>query len=236
MRPLKGMMRDVHPSKTSEGLYIDAVNFVYGEHMDSLLQEAGFTNDSSVQDDSAPKFYILGGCGLVDDGIILFCKRPDSTTNYVVKVVGTLTTILSSGVFGFSDTAVIDAVSFKTTSGQTFVILTDDVSPPKYLNVDTTAVPSLVSPTHDPVYIEQNQVSLGGQGFFNSGTHYIAIAYAYEDQSYLEFNNLNGPYVVYDSGKTISLNLSNLDSDYSYIAAAFVSVYDDSVSLSLIHI
>lgn len=233
MRPLKGMMRDVHPSKVSEGLYIDAVNFVYGEHMDSLLQEAGFTNDSSVQDDSAPKFYILGGCGLVDDGIILFCKRPDSTTNYVVKVVGTLTTILSSGVFGFSDTAVIDAVSFKTTSGQTFVILTDDVSPPKYLNVDTTAVPSLVSPTHDPVYIEQNQVSLGGQGFFNSGTHYIAIAYAYEDESYLEFNNLNGPYVVYDSGKTISLKLSNLDSDYSYIAAAFVSVYDDSVSTGI---
>jgi len=233
MKPLKGMMRDVHPSKLIDGTYVDAINFVFGEHLDGLMQEAGFTNDSVVSSDVASYFSVVGGCGLVDDGVLLFCINDTGTTNYVVKVVGTVTTILSSGVFGFSREAVIDAVSFKTTSGDTYVIFTDDTNPPKYLNVDNLAVPTLINPTGNPIYIEENVSSTAAQGFFPAGTHYIAVAYAYEDGSALEYNNLHGPFYRYEEGGSVSLRLTNLDSDFNYVSIAFVSVVDDAVQTGI---
>ena len=233
MRPLKGMIRDVHPSKMPDGAYVDAVNFVYGEHMDALMQEAGFSGETYVRDDVITSIRIVGGVGLVDEGVLLFGTNPQQTTSYVIRVIGSSVEILSSGDFGFNADAVIDATAFKTTNGDTFVIFTDDLNPPKYLNVDDSAVPNLINPTHTPIYIEEDRDVSGGQGFFSAGTHYLAVAYSYEDGSTLEFNNLNGPYVRYDEGGNVSLQLSNLDPNFSFVTVAFVSVYHDAVETGI---
>ena len=253
----KGLNQDATPQMQPEGSYRSMTNGVVNKEYGAVLAELG-----TVATDVIGGGYVAIGDVILDDGtIILFAKA--TTFSQIILFdpsTDTITTLLDDTTWtnklAFNATGI--SGEFKLNSANERIIYwTDDLNPPRFLNIDTIVSFSAEQPLDDfnlfpnvasiPA-VALNAVNQVGGGLL-TGIYQFAVAFIAsdgtvtnyltvsqpisinEDDSSLNYNNFDGAVNDTASGKSISLFISNIDTNYDRIRLAVIK---DATTVSIL--
>lgn len=243
MRFIKGLHRDNHPSSQPESTYRDLRNGVLDEERGAVRNEKGASQAASIGSE-IKGFVNISGEEIVfftSSDIILFNSNTDSTT-----------TILSDANLDIRRP--IDGEWRILNNGDRVVYWTDNVNPPRRINIDNVqsynsiSEFNLIPGTKSIPEFNLDRVNNFG-GNLEYGSYQVAVAYKKEDTATTNFfyvtNPINITRTINDpntsgsreiggpegklSNKSITFSLDDLDQSYDELVVAVIK--DDSVRL-----
>jgi hypothetical protein len=239
MKLLKGIVTDVNPIDQPEGTWRKAKNKVISKVYNALVNEDG----NSVHANLLSGEVIVGVAKLPNDNLVVLISGPTDRIAKIDKS-GVVTTVVASNLLDFSPEHPFQVEFHFNFRNDVIIAFTNDVSPPRILNVDslpfainpTTKAPLssnfvnflLLFPETNNYIITPTIRNTGGS--LKTGSYFFSIAYR-TDEGRLSYGHLYGPAYITDepngtvtsdgapaespSSKSVSLNITNLDTRYS---------------------
>lgn len=240
----KGLYTDVQAQDQPQGTYRFAKNALITDQLAAVQNEPGFTALASV---SIP--YTLIGVIEIEDAFVTFST--DNNTNHEIGLVesGVYTTIYSNSGLSFNTANPIKGEFYKNFQEERVISWIDDINIPRILNIDDVTITDIndlaLFPDSNIPNIVLSILESGGS--LVSGTYQIVTRYEDIDGTTTDWFNLSRPiYITEDTinvgadnfdgveantktGKAIQIDLSNVDTNYSYITIGVISTIDGIV-------
>lgn len=223
MKPLKGMNLDVSPNNQPDGTYRKATNWVYGRELDALMQEPG-TEQLVVMDK-----HVIGGYAIDDATFVMFALDVgvEAITGSAILLynVGdsSVSTLVENDELGFRVDTVFDIVTFRNFKSERIVVFTDNLNPPRIINVDDPDInldrnklfPNFITPQLTDVTVIA--------GSLPAGSFFWSFAYETKDGVRTPFSDVVGPYQTAEDGVGYILDFGYVDTNYDYLLIAVIA-------------
>lgn len=237
MKPIKGMNLDVSPDSQPPNTYRHARNWVYDKDVDGLSQEMG-----AVEKAFFTNYHIIGQYAYENGDIVFLTVAANSpsasdSVHLYSGVNNTYTEILNTSELNFHRSRVYDITGFRNSKNERIIVFTDNVEPVKVLNIDLAVQPT----SFDLQYLfpghKQAEIDLAGHGtgLLDVGTYFLSVQYEMEDGTVLPFGPVHGPYRVAENGTSLSISLSNLDTNFKSFRVGVIAQVGGSSSAYVTH-
>lgn len=254
----KGLFTDGDPIDQPANTYRDAQNMLLNKRKGAISSEEGNTLRDSITAD----YTIIGDSIVYDDRHVLFLAGKPGTgaegeSEIGVFDAGTYTTVVNESALNFDPDSVLEAVTLINNKDQVVVYWTDNINPPRFLNIDEALDTAgftiediedlrIFSTIDKAPVISLNSVQEGGN--LLTGAYYFGIRYLAEDDSttgYMQFTPpvyINDESVVgtpddYDgapsgsqTSKAIVLDIENLDQAFDRYQLAVIRKENDTIA------
>lgn len=230
---------DTRPIEQPEGTYPFAKNGIQFDLQGSSFNEPGFRKLAAItpykpigiiETDSKPVVFSTNNTnsaiGYFNPETELYEPIIDDRTwNVFTDSTNTVRSLL-----GFKTDNFITGQSQRNYKNQLITVFTDKVIFPMYLNCDAPNVLSLNDMRLFAFFTTPDiQVVMGSGGTIAAGAYYVAIGYEKDDGTSTQYSAVSGVTIVTPgsvigtSDKTLQINLSNLDTHYTYARVAIIS-------------
>jgi hypothetical protein len=233
MKPTKGLDLTARPEDQPEGTYPFGKNGVQFDLQGAVVNEPGFTQ---ILTDAVPLGYNVNGI-IETDTTKVFIFFTDNV-NSCIKLIDVKTGVVT---FDFSDQLLKYKLGFKIDNyikgqvqrnylGELVCAFTDKATFPKFFNADKPEIAQLKDWNLFPecTYCTIAK-SLEPGGFLNVGAYFFATRYYKLDGTTTSFSPVTSSISVISednekvSDKSVVLNLTNMDTAYSFIEIAVIS-------------
>jgi len=244
---LKGLYRDCNPIDQPPDTYRYANNALLTEQVGAIMSDYGLTQ-IDLSEKLGNQFIIIGYTLINNGRVVLFSVNQDETESKI-SILNTDSTLKKVSDnpelnLNFKPNSSIDSTYRINKKGEAIVYWTDGINPPKFINVDN--VQNVTSGNRYNLfnYVEKvpkiNLLSISDSGgSLTTGVFYFAARYIdYEGNQtnflsvsnsiYLNDNSLSDQFLNdgappnTPTNKSINLEISNIDSYYSYLELAVV--------------
>jgi hypothetical protein len=242
---IKGLYQNTNPENIPKQYAWYAKNSINNRLLDSCINEKGNTLTISGFENYNIKFFI--GVAVYGDDIILAYKTNDDRDQIMVfnqldqsKVIK-----LDRTDFGFNQDYPLDIEVKYNAENEIVVVITDDLNPPRYVNLeDTTRVLSYYSLF--PIYYNPSNIitEVIDSGAVLSGAYFIYIQYINAERTRTQFSLSSNPTYINDenagidsnksTNKSIKITLKDVDNTYSKIAIAVLSKINGVLSAKVV--
>lgn len=240
MKPQKGMWTDGSPKQNPESTTRVNKNVVLKDSYGAISNERGFSIYSeSFGNNKTP----IGQLVLDDENFIVFSIKDDGTDEIgYVNFNGDYHTVINADL-GFSKNSPIHGEYQINYKGERIITWVQKDQSPKILNIDSIPNPltlekiELFNKAQSPIVSSE---LLEGGGSIETGAYYPIIQLVRDDfstsnwfrsylpvfitdeSSYLGYDNLDGAKSGVLTSKSIKLDISNIDTSYTYIRIGFI--------------
>lgn len=232
----KGMWLDGNPNQQSPNTTRKNKNVVVSERLGSWTNEKGFLK---IRDFS---LFPNGVIPLNRNDFVVFSTDDTNSEIGLIDSNNQYRVIVNNNQLGFKKNNPIHGEFFINNKNERIITWTDGNKTPKCLNIDnvpanfTTGKLELFNYSYSPNVVS----SLEESGSLLTGAYYIALQYVRDDNStsnwFKNYNpifltnsssstiyaNYSGSEAELYSGKSIRLNLTNVNTDYKYVRVAYI--------------
>lgn len=255
-KPFKGIFQDCNPVDQPEGTYRDARNMLYNKLRDSICNEGGFELKQSLPDNAI--FY--GSIRLSESDLVIYglnniirfgeFKNGILNTNNAIQI--------NNNLLNLSEHSPIKGIYVNNYKGERIVIWIDGINTPKILNIDTqpqfvvsnSYLLELFPKGNMPVINNITVNNTGGS--LLTGSYAFSLAYVLDDDSETNYYNISdyahifkaststnnntfaGNDVEVVTPKSITLNLTGLDTSYKKVSLAIVKYISGNITVEKI--
>jgi len=255
-KPFNRIFKDCNLVDQPNGTYRDARNILYNKLKDSICNEGGKVSKATISGE------VLGSVGDGENEIIFY--KTSTNYNLIAEFNGTtLTTKIAdlSNYLKFDVNYPIKSILIKNNKDERIVIWTDNLNPPRVINIDNPIVSSPIKisetnllnlfPKSEIPVIDNVTVNSTG-GSIPTGSYQFAVNYILDDNSEtnyfglsnfvriskksesLVYNKFTGEESGITTSKSISLKFTNIDTSYDKLRLAVVKYIKGVYSAELI--
>lgn len=247
MKLTSGLATDTGSIDQKEGTWRAGRNALVSGQYGAITNEPGFDIIMSL-----PGINI--GNVVLDSNLVSFFQVNGDNSEIYIGNLTTKTTILvtSNTVFGFNVNFPISGEYYRNSKGEIIISFTDNNMPPRIINTVTnygTAIDKLTR-----VYLKytiptltSSQITDSG-GSLLTGSHYISTAYVDIDNAQTPYTPALGPFYITDNlrseigpnydgavagqltSKALTLNFTDIDTDYTYLVVTLISKIDGIIT------
>lgn len=241
MKLTQGRITDNGPIDQKEGSWRGGRNGLVSGQLGAITNEPGF--DLLIQ--SVPGINI-GNIVLDSNLVALFQINGSNSEIYIGNLTAsTLRLITSNTDFQFNSAFPITGEYYRNSKGQIIISWTDNNMPPRVMNIEidySTAIDKLtrVYLKYTPAQLTASSI-LDTGGSLLAGAYFITTSYISVDESQTSYSTVLGPFYITDNvrsdigpkydgakegsptSKSLSLQFSNVDTDYKYLVVSLVS-------------
>lgn len=243
MKLTKGIVTDISNVDRKPGTWLTARNAVFSEEYGAVFNEYGFSIILSL-----PGL----DCGTIPlDSNLAIAFRRDNANSLVYLIdlkAHSFILVTSNTAFNLSPNHPITGEYYRNSKGEIVVAFTDNFNPPRILNTTTSYGSALDKLTR--IYLQFNSANLSSYtvndagGSLITGTYYVSTYYQSIDKSITAYTTSVGPFYITNStssttlnnyvgaqagqssSKSLTLNYTNIDTDYLYLIVVLVSKID----------
>lgn len=243
MKPFKGIFQDCNFVDQPEGFYRDSQNIIYNKLKNSICNEGGFE-----QIDVLPSGSIFNGSVRLEMSTIVIYTLNDSVYFKEFKngLLGNDLFVVLNTILNLNPNYPVRGIFFNNNKGERIIVIIDGLNSPKIINLDiqqriTSSNSYLIElfPKGNVPVLNNITVNNSG-GSLPTGTYAFAINYVFDDSSETNYfsvsnfipifrasNNISNNKFVGNSSevvtsKSITLNLTNLDTSYKKLNIAII--------------
>ena len=241
----KGMWLEGNPNNQPTDTTRINRNVVIRRGSGDIIPEPGFVLDDTGYYDSTLKTPI-GEISLFDEDFIIFSVTAQNSSEIGISNRGVYTTLYNNIDLNFDKYKPIHGTATKNYKGERIIVFTDNVNPPRILNIDnlsnySNANKMLLNPLTTQPYIDVELVNNVGTGL-KTGAYYPICQYELSDLSATEwflgynpvfitndldvqrYNVYDGSISGLDSDKAMLLQISNINVDFNNLNIGYVQV------------
>ena len=191
---IKGINQNVHPESVSSEYIYWAKNFVLNSKLDSFVNNKGTLTDLDI-----PNALYRCGRKTILDTIIIFYKDNSGNDCILTKneKTGVSTIKVSRTDLNFSQAHPIRSAAKYNAKGELIVAFTDDLNPPRYINLDTAdPLDNINLYNLFPISYSPSDITseiLEGGGNIPTGAYLMTFQYLAKDRSRTQFATISNP-------------------------------------------
>jgi hypothetical protein len=242
---VKGLYQNTNPDNIPKDYAWYAKNIISNRLLDSSINEKGNVITISGLSEYSIDFFI--GVAIYGNDIIFAYKTTDNRDQILLynETTGSKTIKLDRDDFNFNKDYPLDIEVKENQKGELILAITDDLNPPRYVNLEDTTRDinyySLFPIFYNPSNME---VEIIDSGSVVSGAYIVYIQYITSDRTRSQFSIGSNPiYINNDeeginsnqsTNKLIKVTLKDVDTTYEKIAIAVLSKINGVISSKVI--
>jgi hypothetical protein len=235
--PQKGLVTDLHENYMSKELWSYARNAQTNSHNGQLqfLQ-----NEPSNFKCADVPYKVLGFVKILNFKWVIFSSDDvNSEIGIFSEVDCTYDTLINDKALNFSTSYPVMGASKENFDCTETVYWTDIVNPRRYLNLSHLPLDTKGKLIVDDLLIDHKvsvpkiSGNLTSSGNLKNGSYQFSLAYVVNNTRVTEFYSVSNPIFIWshdNQGRSIDLNIENLDSNYEGFELGVIYAHSDSVS------